>query len=51
MMCDPYNTTRDDFKDLTKLKPEERAHIGLLVMETRRRVELIYVTKIMSLFI
>lgn len=51
MMCEPHNLTWDDFKGLTKLMPEERAHIGLLVMETKKRVELLYLTKVMSLFI
>lgn len=51
MMCEPQNITIKDFKDLTKLLPEERAHISLMVMETKKRVGLIYLTKIMSLFV
>lgn len=51
MMCEPHNLTADDFKDLTQLLPEERAHIGILVMETKKRVELLYLTKVMSLFL
>ena len=31
--------------------PEERAHISVLVMETKKRIELIYLTKVMSLFV
>ena len=51
MMCEPQNITKNDFKELTKLRPEDRAHISLLVMETKKRVELIYFTKIMSLLL
>mgnify|MGYP006950290479 CR=1 FL=1 len=50
MMCDPKHICYDDFKDLSILTPEERAHISLLVMTTKKRVELIYLTKKMSLF-
>jgi hypothetical protein len=38
MMCDPQNITESDFKELTMLLPEERAHISVLVMETKKRV-------------
>jgi len=48
MMCDPENVTANDFKNLTILSAEERCHISILVMETKKRVELIYLTKIMS---
>jgi hypothetical protein len=51
MMCEPQIITINDFRGLTKLLPEERAHISLLVMETKKRVELIYLTKVMSLFV
>ena len=51
MFCEPNNITINDFKELTKLLPEERAPIGVIVMETKRRVELIYVTKVMSLLL
>jgi hypothetical protein len=51
MMCEPSNITKNDFKELTKLRLEDRAHISLLVMETKKRVELIYFTKIMSLLL
>jgi len=47
-MCEPQNITSKDFRELTKLLPEERAHISVLVMETKKRVELIYLTKIIS---
>lgn len=50
MMCDPNHVCYDDFKDLTILTAEERAHISLLVMTTKKRVELLYLTKMMSLF-
>ena len=50
-MVDPNAITIKDFKELTKLLPEERAHISLLVMETKKRVQLIYLTKVMSLFL
>jgi hypothetical protein len=51
IMCEPQNVTHRDFEELTKLQPEERAHVSLIVMETKRRVELIYLTKIMSQFV
>lgn len=51
MFCEPNNITINDFKELTKLLPEERAHIGVIVMETKKRVEMIYVTKVMSLLL
>ena len=51
MMCGPQSITQHDFQGLTKLLPEERAHIGLIVMETKNRVELIHATKIISLFL
>jgi len=50
-MCDPKNVTHKDFEELTKLLPEERAHVSIIVMETKRRIELIYLTKIMSQFV
>ncbi len=48
-MTEPNKLKQEDFTDLTKLTPEERAHISVLVMETKRRVELLYLTKVMSL--
>lgn len=51
MFCEPNNITINDFKELTKLLPEERAHISVIVMETKRRVELIYATRVLSLLL
>ena len=51
IMCEPQNVTQNDFAELDRLQPEERAHVSLIVMETKRRVELIYLTKIMSQFV
>ena len=50
MMCEPQNITLKETLDLTKLQPEEMAHISIIVMETKRRVELIYFTKALSFF-
>ena len=50
MMCEPQKITYNDIKELKQLLPEERAHISVLVMETKKRVELIYFTKVLSLF-
>jgi hypothetical protein len=49
IMTEPHKLTQDDFAALTKLTPEERAHISVLVMETKRKVELLYLTKVLSL--
>lgn len=50
MMCEPQTITLKETQDLTKLQPEELAHISIIVMETKRRVELIYFTKALSCF-
>jgi hypothetical protein len=50
MMCDPESVSVNDFKELTILSAEERCHMSILVLETKKRVELIYLTKIMSQF-
>ena len=47
MMCDPESVSVNDFKELTILIAEERCHMSILVLETKKRVELIYLTKIM----
>jgi len=51
IMCEPNNITNQDFIQLTKLTPEERCHVCILVMETKKRVELIYLTRAMSQFV
>jgi hypothetical protein len=43
--------TYNDFKELKQLLPEERAHISVIVMETKKRVEIIYFTKLLSLLV
>ena len=48
IMCAPESVTISDFADMTTLTPEERCHVCILVMEVKKRVELIYVTKILS---
>ena len=48
MLCDPMKISRDDFNHFTTLRPEELVHIALLVMETKKRVELIYLSQIMT---
>lgn len=50
-MCCPQQITYNDFKELKQLLPEERAHISVIVMETKKRVELIYFTKVLSLLV
>eukprot|EP00806_Schmidingerella_arcuata_P008440 Macronucleus_8782.p2 GENE.Macronucleus_8782~~Macronucleus_8782.p2 ORF type:complete len:108 (+),score=24.38 Macronucleus_8782:1-324(+) len=47
MMTDPGSVTVEDF-DMTSLSPEERCHVAIIVMETKRRVELLFVTKTLS---
>ena len=48
IMCDPNNITHNDFRDLCMLMPEERCHICILVMETKKQVELLFFTKALS---
>ena len=47
MMTDPGSVTIQNF-DMTSLSPEERCHVAIIIMETKRRVELIYLTKVLS---
>ena len=44
-MCAPDLLTKVDFDGMQRLTPEQKCHMCLLVMETKIRVELIYVTK------
>lgn len=48
LMCDPNNVEFGDFRNLTMLTPEERCHVCILVMETKKRVELLFFTKALS---
>ena len=48
VMCDPRNVGYEDFAEMSILSPEERCHLCILVMEAKKRVELIYFTKILS---
>ena len=48
IMCDPKNISATDFQDLKMLTPEERCHVCIIVMETKKRVELLYFTKALS---
>lgn len=48
VMTDPYRVSIDDFASMKMLTPEERCHICILVMETKKRTELIYVTRQLS---
>ena len=45
IMCSPDLVVLEDFIKLTRLTPEEKCHICILIMETKIRVELIYLTK------
>ena len=47
MCCMPHEVTEQDYDDLPMLEPEDKAHLGLIVMETKRRIQLIYLTKIL----
>jgi len=47
IMTDPETLRMEDF-GMTSLSPEERCHVAIIVMETKKRVELIYVTKTLS---
>ena len=49
IMIEPHNITVDDFSKLHDLNAENRAHIGIIVMETRKRVELLYVTRALDM--
>lgn len=48
IMCDPQSVTVADFSEMKSLTPEERCHVCIIAMETKKRVELIYVTKVLS---
>ena len=48
IMCDPSNVMVDDFAELNRLTAEERCHVCILVMETKKRVELIYLSRMLS---
>ena len=45
IMCSPDLVNLEDFSRLTRLTPEEKCHVCILVMETKIRVELIYLTR------
>lgn len=47
IMCDPNSVSIEDFAS-TALSNEERCHICIIVMETKKRVELIYFTRMLS---
>ena len=47
MITDPGSVTAQNF-DMTSLSPEERCHVAIIVMETKRRIELLYLTKVLS---
>ena len=44
-MCAPDLMNKDDFLEMKRLSPDQKCHMCLLVLETKIRVELIYVTK------
>ena len=48
IMCNPQSVCLEDFSELTTLTPEERCHLCIIVMEVKKRVELIYVTRTLS---
>ena len=48
MITNPLTVEVKDFDMITSLSPEERSHVGVIVMETKRRIELIYVTRTLS---
>lgn len=48
IMCEPHNISVQDVVQPTKLTPEERCHVCILVMETKKRVELLFFTRALS---
>jgi len=48
IMCDPKANSAADFAHIKMLTPEERAHICIIVMETKKRTELLFFTKALS---
>ena len=44
MITNPVTVEREDF-DMTSLSPEEKCHVAVLIMETKRRIELLMFTK------
>ncbi len=44
MISDPESIKIDDLLVTKQLLPEELCHIAIIVMETKKRIELIYVT-------
>jgi hypothetical protein len=48
MLCNPMQISRDDFNHFETMRPQDLVHTALLVMETKKRVELIYLSQIMT---
>ena len=49
IMCDPRSVSYQDYAEISSvLSPEDRCHLCILVMEAKKRVELIYFSKILS---
>ncbi len=48
MISDPESIKIDDLLVTKQLLPEELCHIAIIVMETKKRIELIYVTQALS---
>jgi len=47
MITDPASVSKEDLPE-TLLTPEERCHVAIIVMETKKRIELIYFTQALS---
>lgn len=48
IMCSPRSVKYEHFASMTILSPEDRCHLCILVMEAKKRVELLYFTKVLS---
>lgn len=51
IMCKPESVTFDHYKELMQLTAEERTHICILVMESRKRIELLHLTRVVSMLL
>ena len=48
IMCTPQKVEPADFEEFEELTAEDRCHISILVMESRKQIELIYFTHTLS---
>lgn len=48
VMTEPQRVEIKDFEDMPAMYAEDKAHICILVMEAKKRTELIFATKVLS---